>query len=78
MTLKLYMIQICLFSENYLPKDDGEFYQFCYVDSFGYVKGASTPFRFQSPAETSLDCSLEKDLLVITTQVQLGWTPCGV
>ncbi|XDV45151.1 hypothetical protein PO909_013290, partial [Leuciscus waleckii] len=36
----------------------------------GYVKGASTPFCFQSPAEISLDCSLEKDLLVITTQEQ--------
>ncbi|XP_077057111.1 calcium-binding and coiled-coil domain-containing protein 2 isoform X2 [Siphateles boraxobius] len=59
-----------VFKESYLPKDDGEFYQFCYVDSIGYVKGASTPFCFQSPAETSLDCSLEKDLLVITTQEQ--------
>ncbi|KAK7134647.1 hypothetical protein R3I93_017927 [Phoxinus phoxinus] len=59
-----------VFKESYLPKDDGEFYQFCYVDSMGYVKGASTPFCFQSPAETSLDCSLEKDLLVITTQEQ--------
>ncbi|XP_052426875.1 calcium-binding and coiled-coil domain-containing protein 2-like [Carassius gibelio] len=59
-----------VFSESYLPKDDGEFYQFCYVDSFGHVKGASTPFCFQNPAEASLDCSLEKDLLVITTQEQ--------
>ncbi|XP_016401602.1 calcium-binding and coiled-coil domain-containing protein 2 [Sinocyclocheilus rhinocerous] len=59
-----------VFSESYLPKDDGEFYQFCYVDSFGHVKGASTPFCFQTPAEASLDCSLEKDLLVITTQEQ--------
>uniref|UniRef100_A0A8C1PVV2 Calcium binding and coiled-coil domain 2 n=1 Tax=Cyprinus carpio TaxID=7962 RepID=A0A8C1PVV2_CYPCA len=59
-----------VFSESYLPKDDGEFYQFCYVDSFGHVKGASTPFCFQNPAEASLGCSLEKDLLVITTQEQ--------
>ncbi|KAL1264339.1 hypothetical protein QQF64_004694 [Cirrhinus molitorella] len=64
------LMQQVVFKESYLPKDDGEFYQFCYVDSFGHVKGASTPFCFQNPAETSLDCSLEKDLLVITTQEQ--------
>ncbi|XP_072524255.1 calcium-binding and coiled-coil domain-containing protein 2 [Salminus brasiliensis] len=59
-----------VFNEYYLPKDDGEFYQFCYVDNSGQVRGASTPFCFQNPAESSLDCSLEKDLLVITTQEQ--------
>ncbi|XP_076856545.1 calcium-binding and coiled-coil domain-containing protein 2 [Brachyhypopomus gauderio] len=59
-----------VFSEYYLPKDDGEFYQFCYVDSSGQVRGASTPFCFQNPAEASLDGSLENDLLVITTQEQ--------
>lgn len=63
-------VQQVVFSESYLPKDDGEFYQFCYVDSFGYVKGASTPFCFQNSAEASFGCSLEKDLLVITTQEQ--------
>ncbi|KAK1793711.1 hypothetical protein P4O66_001451 [Electrophorus voltai] len=63
--------QEVVFSESYLPKDDGEFYQFCYVDSSGQVRGASTPFCFQNPAEASLDCSLDKDLLVITTQVDL-------
>ncbi|KTF87684.1 hypothetical protein cypCar_00042981 [Cyprinus carpio] len=64
------LVQQVVFKEGYLPKDDGEFYQFCYVDSFGHVKGASTPFCFQNPAEASLGCSLEKDLLVITTQEQ--------
>ncbi|XP_073684331.1 calcium-binding and coiled-coil domain-containing protein 2 [Garra rufa] len=64
------LVQQVVFKESYLPKDDGEFYQFCYVDSFGHVKGASTPFCFQNPAETSLGPSLEKDLLVITTQEQ--------
>ncbi|XP_043109265.1 calcium-binding and coiled-coil domain-containing protein 2 [Puntigrus tetrazona] len=64
------LVQQVVFSESYLPKDDGEFYQFCYVDSFGHVKGASTPFCFQNPAEASLGSSLEKDLLVITTQEQ--------
>ncbi len=33
-----------------LPKDDGEFYQFCYVSSSGHVRGASTPFQFKRPS----------------------------
>lgn len=44
----------------YLPKDD-EYYQFCYVDQDGVVRGASVPFQFR--AET------EDDILVVTTQV---------
>ncbi|XP_030630589.1 calcium-binding and coiled-coil domain-containing protein 2 [Chanos chanos] len=65
------VIQKCDFHESYLPKDDGEFYQFCYVDGNGQVKGASTPFSFsRTPVEGGLDCSLEQDLLVITTQEQ--------
>ncbi|XP_053368062.1 calcium-binding and coiled-coil domain-containing protein 2 [Clarias gariepinus] len=59
--------QQVVFKEPYLPKDDGEFYQFCYVESSGKVRGASTPFRFQNPAETSVDCSL----LVISTPEQV-------
>ncbi|MCI4384269.1 hypothetical protein PGIGA_G00036830 [Pangasianodon gigas] len=59
--------QQIFFKESYLPKDDGEFYQFCYVDSNGQVRGASIPFCFQNPAETSTDCSL----LVISTQEQV-------
>ena len=31
-----------------MPKDDGEFYQFCYVAGSGQVRGASTPFQFVS------------------------------
>ena len=54
--------------EYYLPKEESEFYQFCYVDSLGYVKGASTPFSFQNPVE-NMDCSMETDLMVVTTQV---------
>ena len=54
----------------YLPKDDAEFYQFCYIDSNGQVRGASTPFCFKTSGEQSTDGSLENDLLVITTQVQ--------
>lgn len=56
-------------SDYYLPKDEIEFYQFCYVDSTGQVRGASTPFCFRSPAEQSLEISPDDDLLVITTQV---------
>nr|XP_046212323.1 calcium-binding and coiled-coil domain-containing protein 2-like isoform X6 [Oncorhynchus gorbuscha] len=57
-----------LFTAYYLPKDDSAFYQFCYVDSNGQVRGASTPFCFKAPGEQSTDCSLENDLLVIITQ----------
>ncbi|XP_056152789.1 calcium-binding and coiled-coil domain-containing protein 2 isoform X2 [Lampris incognitus] len=60
-----------VFQEYYLPKDDAEFYQFCYIDNQGQVRGASTPFCFKTTAEQSLDCSLENDLLVITTQEQV-------
>ncbi|XP_056627653.1 calcium-binding and coiled-coil domain-containing protein 2 [Triplophysa dalaica] len=65
------LTQEVVFKESNLPKDDGEFYQFCHVDCNGHVRGASTPFCFQNQAEISLDCSLEKDLLVVTTQEQV-------
>ncbi|XP_048870222.1 calcium-binding and coiled-coil domain-containing protein 2 [Brienomyrus brachyistius] len=60
-----------LFDAYYLPKEDGEFYQFCYVDSAGQVRGASTPFCFKNPEDLNLQYSLENDLLVISTQGQL-------
>ncbi|KAJ8273899.1 hypothetical protein GJAV_G00106720 [Gymnothorax javanicus] len=41
------MHQTVLFQGYYLPKDDGEFYQFCYVTHSGEVRGASTPFQFR-------------------------------
>ncbi|NXE15326.1 CACO2 protein, partial [Lophotis ruficrista] len=47
------------FKAYYLPKDD-EYYQFCYVDQDGVIRGASVPFQFR--AET------EDDILVVTTQ----------
>ncbi|XP_041087740.1 calcium-binding and coiled-coil domain-containing protein 2-like isoform X1 [Polyodon spathula] len=59
--------QEVVFEAYYLPKEDGEFYQFCYVDSRGLIRGASTPFRFQGAPESSL----ESDLLVVTTQEQV-------
>ncbi|XP_062330876.1 calcium-binding and coiled-coil domain-containing protein 2 [Osmerus eperlanus] len=60
-----------LFCEYYLPKDETEFYQFCYVDSNGIVKGVSTPFSFKTTEHIHEDCSLEDDLLVITTQIKV-------
>ncbi|POI24278.1 hypothetical protein CIB84_011972 [Bambusicola thoracicus] len=47
------------FKAYYLPKDD-EYYQFCYIDQDGMIRGASVPFQFR--AET------EDDILVVTTQ----------
>ncbi|XP_076008178.1 calcium-binding and coiled-coil domain-containing protein 2 isoform X2 [Genypterus blacodes] len=57
-----------VFNEYYLPKDDVDFYQFCYIDSNGQVRGASTPFCFKHPVEQNAESSPEDDLLVITTQ----------
>ncbi|XP_057572106.1 calcium-binding and coiled-coil domain-containing protein 2 isoform X3 [Hippopotamus amphibius kiboko] len=47
------------FKAYYLPKDD-EYYQFCYVDQDGVVRGASVPFQFRPENE--------EDILVVTTQ----------
>ncbi|XP_044035998.1 calcium-binding and coiled-coil domain-containing protein 2 isoform X2 [Siniperca chuatsi] len=60
-----------VFKDYYLPKDEIEFYQFCYVDSTGQVRGASTPFCFRNPVEQSMESSPDDDLLVITTQEQV-------
>ncbi|XP_043911334.1 calcium-binding and coiled-coil domain-containing protein 2 [Protopterus annectens] len=57
--------QQILFQAYYLPKEDGEFYQFCYVDNQGVVRGASTPFRFQNISEQE---TCDDDILVVTTQ----------
>ncbi|XP_072312141.1 calcium-binding and coiled-coil domain-containing protein 2 isoform X2 [Eucyclogobius newberryi] len=59
-----------VFKDYYLPKDD-EFYQFCYIDNTGQVRGASTPFCFLNSGEQSLENSPDDDLLVITTQEQV-------
>ncbi|XP_069884384.1 calcium-binding and coiled-coil domain-containing protein 2 isoform X2 [Dipodomys merriami] len=47
------------FKAYYLPKDD-EYYQFCYVDQDGVVRGASIPFQFRPETE--------EDILVVTTK----------
>lgn len=57
--------------DYYLPKDEMEFYQFCYIDSGGQVRGASTPFCFRKSAEHGFESvSQDDDLLVVTTQVR--------
>nr|XP_005890416.1 PREDICTED: calcium-binding and coiled-coil domain-containing protein 2 isoform X1 [Bos mutus] len=50
------------FKAYYLPKDD-EYYQFCYVDQDGVVRGASIPFQFRPENE--------EDILVVTTQSEV-------
>ena len=68
---------LCIFNLsvnlNYVPKSDGEFYQFCYVTHAGDIRGASTPFQFRpaTPTEELLtvtedDCN--SDILVVTTK----------
>ncbi|XP_078487180.1 uncharacterized protein LOC100185044 isoform X2 [Ciona intestinalis] len=49
--------QCITFKAYQLPKDDSEFYQFCYVTRNGYVRGASTPFQFRLCTEN--DCLVE-------------------
>ncbi|XP_077454143.1 tax1-binding protein 1 homolog B isoform X2 [Stigmatopora argus] len=65
-----------VFQGYYVPNDDGEFYQFCYVTHKGEIRGASTPFLFRanSPSEEELltvedDCN--SDILVVTTKAGL-------
>ncbi|XP_012933189.1 calcium-binding and coiled-coil domain-containing protein 2 isoform X2 [Heterocephalus glaber] len=53
------------FRAYYLPKDD-EYYQFCYVDQDGMVRGASVPFQFRPESE--------EDILVVTTKVKVEET----
>lgn len=56
-----------VFQAAALPKDDGEFYQFCYVSHTGHVRGASTPFQFKRPsAEDYVEVvDEESDMMVI-------------
>lgn len=63
------------FQGYYLPNDDGEFYQFCYVTHKGEIRGASTPFQFRasSPVEELLTMEDDgsSDMLVVTTKAGL-------
>ncbi|XP_061617158.1 tax1-binding protein 1 homolog A isoform X1 [Phyllopteryx taeniolatus] len=65
-----------VFQGYYVPKSDGEFYQFCYVTHSGDIRGASTPFQFRSatPTEELLTVSEDdsnSDILVVTTKTGL-------
>ncbi|XP_051576437.1 tax1-binding protein 1 homolog B isoform X4 [Myxocyprinus asiaticus] len=62
-----------VFQGYYVPNDDGEFYQFCYVTHKGEIRGASTPFQFRanSPTEEELMTMEDEggsDILVVTTK----------
>lgn len=63
---------VVCFQGYYLPNDDGEFYQFCYVTHKGEIRGASTPFQFRtaSPVDDLLTMEDEgsSDMLVVTTR----------
>ncbi|XP_077577868.1 tax1-binding protein 1 homolog B isoform X2 [Stigmatopora nigra] len=65
-----------VFQGYYVPNDDGEFYQFCYVTHKGEIRGASTPFLFRasSPSEEELltvEDECNSDILVVTTKAGL-------
>uniref|UniRef100_A0A8C6RWC6 Tax1 (human T cell leukemia virus type I) binding protein 1 n=1 Tax=Nannospalax galili TaxID=1026970 RepID=A0A8C6RWC6_NANGA len=66
---------VLAFQGYYLPNDDGEFYQFCYVTHKGEIRGASTPFQLRaaSPVEELLTMEDEgnSDMLVVTTKAGL-------
>ncbi|XP_038822606.1 tax1-binding protein 1 homolog A-like [Salvelinus namaycush] len=62
-----------VFQGYYVPKSDGEFYQFCYVTHTGDIRGASTPFLFRpdTPTEDCLTVTEDdsnSDILVVTTK----------
>uniref|UniRef100_H2LK80 Tax1 (human T-cell leukemia virus type I) binding protein 1a n=1 Tax=Oryzias latipes TaxID=8090 RepID=H2LK80_ORYLA len=65
-----------VFQGYYVPKSDGEFYQFCYVTHTGDIRGASTPFQFRpaTPTEELLTVTEDdsnSDILVVTTKTGL-------
>uniref|UniRef100_A0A8C2CKV7 Tax1 (human T-cell leukemia virus type I) binding protein 1b n=1 Tax=Cyprinus carpio TaxID=7962 RepID=A0A8C2CKV7_CYPCA len=62
-----------VFQGYYVPNDDGEFYQFCYVTHKGEIRGASTPFQFRSNSPTeeellTMEDEGGSDILVVTTK----------
>uniref|UniRef100_A0A3B3CHY3 Tax1 (human T-cell leukemia virus type I) binding protein 1a n=1 Tax=Oryzias melastigma TaxID=30732 RepID=A0A3B3CHY3_ORYME len=64
-----------VFQGYYVPKSDGEFYQFCYVTHTGDIRGASTPFQFRpaTPTEELLTVTEDdsnSDILVRVEEAQ--------
>ncbi|XP_066571749.1 tax1-binding protein 1 homolog B isoform X2 [Amia ocellicauda] len=64
--------RVLVFQGYYVPNDDGEFYQFCYVTHKGEIRGASTPFQFRASTPTDELLTMEdennSDILVVTTK----------
>lgn len=60
----------------YVPRSDGEFYQFCYVTHGGEIRGASTPFQFRQAMPSgeellTVEDEGNSDILVVTTKTGL-------
>ncbi|XP_062867876.1 tax1-binding protein 1 homolog A isoform X1 [Trichomycterus rosablanca] len=65
-----------VFQGYYVPRSDGEFYQFCYVTHTGEIRGASTPFQFRPATPTgeellTVEEEGNSDILVVTTKTGL-------
>ncbi|TRY65746.1 hypothetical protein DNTS_005584 [Danionella cerebrum] len=65
-----------IFQGYYVPRSDGEFYQFCYVTHTGEIRGASTPFQFRPATPTgeellTVEEESNSDILVVTTKTGL-------
>ncbi|KAI0227011.1 hypothetical protein LSAT2_022521 [Lamellibrachia satsuma] len=58
------------FEGSSMPREDGEFYQFCYVTSNGLVRGASTPFQLRQPGmDDYVEVEdMEDDIMVVKTR----------
>ena len=56
---------------NELPKEDGEFYQFCYVSDCHGISGASTPFQFRKASAAEFVEIEEDDMLVVRPQIDV-------
>uniref|UniRef100_A0A8C1CKZ3 Tax1 (human T-cell leukemia virus type I) binding protein 1a n=1 Tax=Cyprinus carpio carpio TaxID=630221 RepID=A0A8C1CKZ3_CYPCA len=64
-----------IFQGYYVPRSDGEFYQFCYVTHTGEIRGASTPFQFRPATPTgeellTMEDDGNSDILVRVEEVQ--------
>ncbi|KAM4622830.1 calcium-binding and coiled-coil domain-containing protein 2 [Discoglossus pictus] len=53
-----------MFKAYYLPKQNDDYYQFCYVDENGLLRGASICFQFCHEMEKEE----EEDILLVTTE----------
>ncbi|KAM9494581.1 tax1-binding protein 1 homolog A isoform 1-T2 [Clarias gariepinus] len=68
--------RLLVFQGYYVPRSDGEFYQFCYITHMGEIRGASTPFQFRAATPTgeellTVEDDGNSDILVVTTKTGL-------